>query len=158
MPLANQRLSASDFARGNGKARAKRFTGAHSMRKKMIREEAAREPIVLHLRVPPSTNRNWKYGRGRVYRSKESNAYHEHVAAVGLESRAVPFNGPVRVIVRIYNSRLDCDAVTKVLFDALQGVAYENDRQIKGYSVDHDEWDREPGVMVWVISTERRQV
>jgi crossover junction endodeoxyribonuclease RusA len=46
--------------------------------------------------------------------------------------------GPVRVEITAYQSGdkdLDLDNIPKVLFDALNGVAWEDDRQVKEYTV-----------------------
>lgn len=43
---------------------------------------------------------------------------------------------PVGVIILMEKTRADIDAYIKIILDALQGVVYENDRQVRKLSVE----------------------
>ena len=94
--------------------------------------------IRLVLNYPVSSNRYWRVFGGRVVRSAEANAYRTHVA---LKARDVtPLEGPVSVHVALCpemtakgiasKTRMDLDNCLKVALDALQGVAFSNDKQV----------------------------
>jgi Holliday junction resolvase RusA-like endonuclease len=76
--------------------------------------------IVMNLPCPPSANRIWRKGRGRVYRSE---AYNKWTANVGWELkviRAKPIKGRVRIEIAVSEkSRIDLDNHGKPTIDAL---------------------------------------
>ena len=88
--------------------------------------------ITLTLPLPPSANRNWKASGSRVYKSVEASQYQHDVRwecrAAGID----PLQGKVAVIIDAYftHTRSDLDNVTKVLFDALNGFVWQDDRQV----------------------------
>lgn len=84
----------------------------------------------LTLPVPPSSNRFWRKFRNRIVLSEEARAYKAAVAE--RFGNAQPEAGPVAVFIDWYRARKsgDLDRRLSVLLDALQGVAYCNDRQI----------------------------
>ena len=96
----------------------------------------------MMLPYPPSANRYWRHFRGRTVRSMEADKYRGAVSyyarVAGLTAR---LSGPVRVRVTLHpkltkkgdasKTRLDLDNCAKVLLDALQGIAFENDRQVE---------------------------
>lgn len=45
------------------------------------------------------------------------------------------YEGPVKVTLRAYKQRADASNIEKSLLDALQGVAYANDRQVECHSI-----------------------
>lgn len=89
----------------------------------------------LVLPVPPSSNRYWRLDKrnGHLYPSEEAKRY-KH----GLKLRALteglrkPLAGPVVASVVVYRARRagDLDNSLKVLLDALNGVAFEDDSQV----------------------------
>jgi len=94
----------------------------------------------LSLAYPPSTNRLWRHQRGRMVVSAEAQAWKQ--AAVW-QARAVGcplLAGPVTVDMILHprltkagkasQIRLDVDGPIKIALDALQGVAYANDKQV----------------------------
>ena len=86
---------------------------------------------VLELPLPPLANRYWRLGRGHLYRSHDAEVYRQTVAVLG---RDYPrHDGDVVVTVKVYRKRHagDLDNYLKVLLDALQGVAFTNDRQVQ---------------------------
>ena len=82
------------------------------------------------LPVPPSANLYWRICYGRIVRTDEADDYRDLVWA--LLGRYSVLKVPVKVTVRWYRARKsgDLDNRLKVLFDALQGAAYVNDRLI----------------------------
>jgi crossover junction endodeoxyribonuclease RusA len=94
--------------------------------------------LTIVLPVPPSLNRYWRNIRGRVVLSSEGKAYKRKVedlfaeaTNVGKTVRGVP-KAPVKLWVDIYRPRKsgDLDNYLKALLDSLNGLAYEDDRQI----------------------------
>ena len=94
------------------------------------------------LPYPPSSNRYWRHFRGRTVRSSEAERYRVAVFAhVFSEGFTGCLSGPIRVCATLHpkrtkkgeasKTRLDLDNCVKVLLDALQGVAFDNDRQIE---------------------------
>lgn len=96
----------------------------------------------MMLPYPPSANRYWRHFRGRTVRSSEADKYRGAVSfyarSAGLTER---LTGAVRVCATLHpkrtkkgeasKTRLDLDNCVKVLLDALQGIAFENDRQVE---------------------------
>ena len=94
--------------------------------------------IRLILPTPVSANRYWRIFGGRVVKSAEARSYR---SVVQLKARGVePMDGPVSVHVALCpemtakgvasKTRLDLDNCLKVALDALQGIAFNNDKQI----------------------------
>jgi len=102
--------------------------------------------------MPPSANRYWRHVGGRVYVSKEARDYRDLVGWIGASAGVESHDGDVRVsvIVRRKHKRGDIDNYLKVLFDALQGVVYVNDKQIKKVEVEIIEGAEEGEILVWV--------
>ena len=91
--------------------------------------------IRLTLPVPPSLNRLWA---GRRYKTNKAKNYTEDVQKVCLVSGITePTSQPVRITMYWYPqaNRGDVDNLQKLLFDSLQGFAYENDKQIQEFHV-----------------------
>ncbi len=118
----------------------------------------------LTLPVPPTSNHYWKPraiwkrfpGKwiGTIYKTAEAKEYCKTVELVALQADCTPYPKGVLVVFHMIwyreNMRGDLMNREKCLEDALQGVLYENDRQIKAK---HTEWilDRaHPRVEVWV--------
>lgn len=97
---------------------------------------AAQEPVRLTLPLPPNANhyRGINYEQRRVFVREEGEAYHRTVAGLALAAGLrTPLAGPVHITkLHVYRARRagDLDGFEKVLFDALQGSVYANDKQI----------------------------
>ena len=97
--------------------------------------------IELLLPYPPSANRNWRSARGRQVLSPESKAFKATVMYISKIERVKCTLKPVCVEIELHpktkknggasKTVLDLDNCMKATLDALQGVAYENDRQIQ---------------------------
>ena len=101
---------------------------------KLVRGAVA--PIVLVLPEPISANRYWRTHGNVTYKTREAKAYCELVAALAHEhlvngGPAFP-DGDVTVVLVWHRSRKagDLDNRSKVLYDALQGTVYADDKQI----------------------------
>lgn len=105
---------------------------------------------MLLLPYPPSTNRYWRNFRGRMIRSTQAEAYKLIVEHRAKKANIPLHSGCVRVDMLLHPPRpkdwerrerkdanwvlglrrIDLDNAMKVALDALQGIAFENDRQI----------------------------
>ncbi|ENS9381990.1 RusA family crossover junction endodeoxyribonuclease [Neisseria gonorrhoeae] len=101
----------------------------------------------LILPYPVSANRYWRIWRNRAVRSAEAAAYRETVRRIAQGAGAMPSEGAVAVYVRLIpkankdgganKTVIDLDNALKVALDALQGVAYHNDRQVRRIAADY---------------------
>jgi crossover junction endodeoxyribonuclease RusA len=108
----------------------------------------------ITLDYPPSSNRYWRVGDGRIYRSGVATAYKNYVGYICLSAGLEPAEGNVAITLRFYRpaQRGDLDNRLKICLDALQGYAYHNDSQIAEIHATRHE-DREcPRVEVEVRS------
>lgn len=100
----------------------------------------------MTLPVPPSANRWWRSVGNRVLLSQEAREYKSAVATRMLVARVTMIRPPAKVKVSVvwYRGRRagDLDKRLGVLFDAIQGTAYENDAQITEIHARREE-DRE---------------
>jgi crossover junction endodeoxyribonuclease RusA len=110
---------------------------------------------MLMLPYPPSTNRYWRNFRGQMRRSPEAVAYKDVVQILAIDAGFQPRVGCVAVDMLLHPAlpkdwekrqkkdrdwllsvrRLDLDNAMKVALDALQGIAFENDRQVTRLSI-----------------------
>ena len=118
--------------------------------------------IRLVLPVPPTSNHYWKpraiWNRakwiGTIYKTTEAKEYCKTVQIVALAAACLPYSKGIDVVFHMVwyrgDMRGDLANREKCVEDALQGVLYANDRQIRAK---HTEWilDRAyPRVEVWV--------
>lgn len=95
-----------------------------------------RAPIKLTLPYPPSVNAAYRSlvirGRGMVLLTKEARQFKDIVAKLAALAVKTPLEGPIRLEYRLFRPRKigDLDNVTKLLFDALEGLCFVNDSQI----------------------------
>lgn len=90
------------------------------------------ETLKLILPFPPSANRYWRSAPGKgLVPSAEAEAYKQLVARTA--PRNVALFGDVRVVLNVFRPRRtgDLDNCQKVLFDALRGIAFLDDAQVK---------------------------
>ena len=107
--------------------------------------------MVLHLPYPPSANRYLRHTARGTYRTAEADRYRDVVRKIAFDG-ADSFecmSGPVSLYARLHprltangrasKSCLDLDNCIKVVCDALQGVCYKNDRQLRCICISMDE-------------------
>lgn len=97
----------------------------------------------IEMPYPISTNRYWRNFRGRPVVSKEAKDYRREIALRTHQNGLyAPIDGPVRVDATLHPKKplkpskseprcIDIDNALKVMLDALQGIAYENDSQVR---------------------------
>jgi Holliday junction resolvase RusA-like endonuclease len=141
--------------------RAARGSGKLGQRKADIAADLRRLPLLLQLPIGPSANRYWRTTRqGRTYVSPEAVAYKETVAKLVAGSWE-PFQSDVTLMLDVYGMHGGGDVGNrvKVLEDALQGVAYVNDRQVAELHVRRLPVDElGPRVLVRVDSAHRGRI
>lgn len=118
------------------------------------------EGYQMQLRYPISANRYWRNFRGRMVRSGEANSYRRHVADVAEQIGVEAIEGAVSVSITLHPKLtisgaasavvLDLDNCLKVVLDALQGVAYANDKQVRRIVAEYGEPIKDGGISVWV--------
>ena len=94
--------------------------------------------LTLIVPLPPSVNSYWRSvpasrnRRARVLISEEGRRFKTRCRLVATAQCPKPLLGDVAVVATVYfrDRRRDLDNVLKPLLDALQGIAYANDRQI----------------------------
>lgn len=125
--------------RVGGTSRAMRITDSGRAYLAQRRLAASRAPdsthqIVLTLPVPPPANRYWRSDRGHIHKSSEAKAYIEQVALLSRAAQVEMFQKPAHLSLTLLwrrtEKRGDLDGRIKIVLDALQGFAYENDSQI----------------------------
>lgn len=111
---------------------------------------------MIEFPYPPSVNRYWRSFRGRMVRSSVAVAYKEDVQAIAHKHGMEKIDGPVSVGMILHPPRpkdwakrkqkndrewvlqvrrIDLDNAQKVVLDALQGIAYDNDKQITAIAI-----------------------
>lgn len=94
------------------------------------------QTVVLLLPEPPSANRYWRTHGHITYKTREAKAYAELVSAHARieqvrDGIAFP-TGDVSIVLVWHRGRKtgDLDNRSKVLYDAMQGTVYTDDKQI----------------------------
>ena len=96
-------------------------------------------PVVM-LDYPPGTNRLWRHFKGKTLLSREARDWISHSSWLARAAGMAPIDGPVHISMILHprltvkgkasKVRLDVDGPIKIALDALEGVAYANDKQI----------------------------
>jgi len=97
--------------------------------------------IEIELNYPPSANRYWRCFRNRMVPSKDAVAFKAHVKSTVGASEYNLTHDDVLVIIELLpkltakgeasKTCIDIDNALKVVLDSLQGIIYENDKQVK---------------------------
>ena len=103
-------------------------------------------PGAILLPYPVGSNRLWRNAKGRMIVSDEAQDWKDEVRWRAQAAGVRPISGPVAVELVLHpkmtvkgqanKTRLDLDAPIKPLLDALQGVAYANDKQVTRIQAD----------------------
>lgn len=98
------------------------------------------------LPYPPSANRYLRHTARGTYRTAEADRYCAAVQQIAADAVAGKHKGRVALLAKLHpkrtmagkasKTRLDLDNCIKVACDALQGVLYDNDRQIERISIE----------------------
>lgn len=88
--------------------------------------------LKIVLPYPPSVNHYLRHAGHAVYRTKEANNYREIVGWILHDMEVDPLQGALRVSIIAYRPRKagDIDGILKVSLDAMNKLAYEDDKQI----------------------------
>ncbi len=119
--------------------------------------------MIISLPYPPSANVYWRNFQGRTVVSQEARNYKAQAGWLAKSQDVQLLDGDIAVTLKLYRPQKkgDIDNRIKVLLDALQGVAFENDSQIVELHVFRYDDKNNPGVEVelWqVIENERDKV
>lgn len=96
-------------------------------------------PAVLRLVVPgiaPSINARFGVSRsGRLYERTKTKEYKKRIHSIALgevfRTTWKHRQDPIQVSIWLYGLRTDIDASVKATLDALEGVVYDNDKQVQ---------------------------
>lgn len=125
--------------------------------------------ISIVLPLPPSTNKLWndvayychKTERWRARRTSTAEAisYKKNIAVLAASQMRQlgvlrPLTGNLSVSLRFYMGRGDADNRVKVLWDGLNGVLWQDDKQISHYEVWRNYELKQPRVIVSVRKLE----
>lgn len=102
---------------------------------------AGADDVVLRLAYPVSANRYWKTFQNHQVVSREARQYRAHVKYQAGKEQVMPSEGEVALLVLLHPKLtkkgvasevvIDLDNCLKVVVDALQGVFYRDDKQVK---------------------------
>ena len=97
--------------------------------------------ITLELPYPTSMNRIWRVYKGRQVQSKEATRYKNEVKYIASKYKHNLFFEDVSLIIELQprmtirgaasKTVIDLDNCLKATLDALQGIIYQNDNQVK---------------------------
>ena len=108
------------------------------------------------LPLPPSSNKYWRYNRGKVHVSEEAVDYRYTVKMLMRCSSPPPtiLSGPVALELHVYRERRSGDLSNriKIVEDSLQGVLYINDSQVIELRAFLHEDRHDPRIEVEVVS------
>lgn len=110
------------------------------------------------LPYPPSVNRMWRHFRGRAVLSSEGKRYKSEVQRLALAAGAQLMTGNLRLRVKLLPKTkkdgtasavvIDLSNCLKVAEDALQGVCYENDKQVTSIRLDYGDAVQGGGLVI----------
>lgn len=87
--------------------------------------------MILTLELPPPLNQCYKVGSGTLYKTEKAKQWQSDAGWLAKSVRHPRITGDVGVRMKIYyRNHRDIDSSEKLLFDAMQHIVYENDRQI----------------------------
>lgn len=112
----------------------------------------------VSLPYPQSVNRMWRHFRGRTVLSSEGRAYKAEVQRLAMAKGAELMSGKLRLRVKLLPKTkkdgaasaivMDLSNCLKVAEDALQGVCYENDKQVESIRLDYGDAVEGGGLLI----------
>ena len=110
--------------------------------------------IELELPLPPSANKYWMIAHNSFVTTPEAKAYKQRVFS-SLANKCEPLRGEVAINVTVFRpaKRGDLDNYLKIMLDALQGIAYIDDKQIIEIHAFREDDKRNPRVKLLVYET-----
>jgi crossover junction endodeoxyribonuclease RusA len=118
----------------------------------------------LTLPYPVSANRYWRsfvpkgWTRAVVHPSDEAKAYKREVGWIAKEAGfRKPTDRPIRLVLTLVPKNgvvMDLGNCLKVAEDALQGIVYENDKQVRAISLAYGEPDGKGALVVEITEFE----
>ena len=116
------------------------------------------DTVTFILPYPPSVNRSTRNGERRPYTPPDVKAYKlECGYRARLQASAdMPYSGNVHVVYRFYRPRRSGDTSNrvKVLEDALNGIAWIDDKQVVSFCAARYDDKRQPRVEVEVTEVD----
>jgi Holliday junction resolvase RusA-like endonuclease len=110
--------------------------------------------VKLTLPVPPSANRWHRTINGRPILSREARLYTQAIKHAIVEQQAGYFIAgvPLAVSIAWFRERKsgDIDKRGAIMLDALQGICYANDSQIKRYTIERFEDKQNPRMEITI--------
>lgn len=120
--------------------------------------------ITLHLPYPVSLNNLYRVFRGKIVPSQEAVRFGNEVKYACSQQKPKMFRGEVSMVVEIRPRMtitgraskvcVDIDNPLKKLLDAMQGIVYENDKQVKRLYVYYGEPIEKGAIVVTVEENE----
>lgn len=100
----------------------------------------------------PVPKQSFRYsGRGGGYTDPRVTAWQEQVGYAARQNIIEPITGNVSLTLKFYlrdNHRVDADNLSKAVCDALNGIAYKDDRQITDLRITKAIYRNNPGVWI----------
>ena len=97
-------------------------------------------------------------GRLRTYTPRRTQDYEAEIGAEWIAARKTyaPFGGPVSLLIAVFEKRhpADLDNYVKVVLDALNGLAFEDDKQVEELHATIERKADTPGITVTVSTIE----
>jgi len=126
-----------------------------------VRQES-RGPESIRFSVPGypvTTNQAYRRRKGYgMYMTENAKQWKALIGVLGKRAMAgkAPLEGDIGVSLDLTfdTFRPDVDGPIKLVLDALQGIAYKNDRQVRAVSARKFKGEK-PGTGIWVYSMER---
>lgn len=118
--------------------------------------------MTVTLPYPPSANRYWRKTKfGRIYVSDEAKQFRRSAGLIARAAGIREVSGEVAVTLKFFRPDLrgDIDNRVKVCLDALNGIAWADDKQVGALNCTRDLDRKNPRVEVEIVARcERREV
>jgi len=122
-------------------------------------ERLAASPVMFSVPGPQvATNAAYRAGRGRYWMTDDGVEFKDrirHFAKQAMRGR-IPYTGEVAVVLDLHyrTRRNDIDGPIKLILDALQGIAYANDRQVGALTVYKRHDPAHPRTLIQIVPGE----